>query len=338
MTVSESKFSEYFFVSMFPFGLLPASWYESSYIKVGTGPYDEKDEREHRNYFCSRVEEPIVAVLNRDFYMAASGCYARVVEKRLAQKREKEAAAKAAREKELQRQQALAKAEQEKAQKEAAFARLQSMSDPIARSQAALRALDSLKQHLEDKSQFDYVFKGLRLPTEFDECDRIVALLTKDDLSKCAETILAECENRIHFGGFYVGMPLKEFCIMKAYNGVSPNLLGKEYLSFADVTMQYCYASMRKLIFPRKTRYALFEKEDGEFWPAFLKSCVPRKTEKKTLGQAIEAVSDSLNGGWDYETEIESGEARYILKSIKYKTKVTYSKGSGKLILERFCE
>ena len=89
-----------------------------------------------------------------------------------------------------------------------------------------------------------------------------------------------------------------------------------------------------RLLFNRSNRYAMFEKEDGEFWAAFLKKYVPAG-KPKSLGATIE---DALNeSAFEYQQGYDSKleEMCYIYKSMKYGTQVLFGLDSGTLELRQ---
>lgn len=91
----------------------------------------------------------------------------------------------------------------------------------------------------------------------------------------------------------------------------------------------------KRLVVNRADRYKLFEKEDEELWPAFMRKYIPAG-KKKSLG---EAIGDALNGGaYDYQSGYDDilKERCYIYKSMKYGTKVLFGQESGTLVLEEY--
>ncbi len=80
----------------------------------------------------------------------------------------------------------------------------------------------------------------------------------------------------------------------------------------------------------------MFEKEDGEFWSAYLRKYVPAKKKQKSLTDTIGDVLDSgifdYQEGWDDLLE----ERCYIYKSMKYGTRVLFGQKSGTLVLEEY--
>ena len=129
--------------------------------------------------------------------------------------------------------------------------------------------------------------------------------------------------DRIHFEGFYIGMPWIDFCVMCAQKGCFAQVeTGKEGVS--------------RIVFRRTARYAMFEKEDGEFWSAYLRKYVPAKKKQKSLtdsiGDALDSGTFDYQEGWDDVLE----ERCYIYKSIKYGTRVLFGQKSGTLVLEEY--
>lgn len=128
---------------------------------------------------------------------------------------------------------------------------------------------------------------------------------------------------RIHFEGFYIGMSYGDFCVMCATKGWIPQVrTGK--------------AGVNRIVFTRTARYAMFEKEDGEFWSAYLRKYVPTKKKQKSLTDTIDDALDSgtfdYQQGWDDTLE----EYCYIYKSMKYGTRVLFGQKSGTLVLEEY--
>lgn len=128
---------------------------------------------------------------------------------------------------------------------------------------------------------------------------------------------------RIHFEGFYIGMPWRDFCVMCATKGWIPAVETGE-------------TGVSRIVFSRTARYAMFEKEDGEFWSAYLRKYVPAKKKKMSLTDTIDDALDSgtfdYQEGWDDKLE----EYCYIYKSMKYGTRVLFGKKSGTLVLEEY--
>lgn len=138
-------------------------------------------------------------------------------------------------------------------------------------------------------------------------------------------------KDRIHFNGFYVGMPYRDFVIMCGEKGCMPS----QIRVLIDVWGSKV-PTVRKIVFSRAARYAIFEKEDGEFWTAYLKEYVPvRKKQKslsETIGDALDSSTFDYQSGWDNTLE----ESCYIYKSMKYGTKVIFGTDSGTLVLEEY--
>ena len=127
--------------------------------------------------------------------------------------------------------------------------------------------------------------------------------------------------DRIHFEGFYIGMPWRHFCVMCATKGQIPHVdIGETGVS--------------RIVFGRTSRYAMFEKEDGEFWPAYLRKYVPTKQKSltDTIGDALDSGTFDYQEGWDDKLK----EYCYIYKSMKYGTRVLFGKKSGTLVLEEY--
>ena len=131
---------------------------------------------------------------------------------------------------------------------------------------------------------------------------------------------------RIHFEGFYIGMPWRDFCVMCATKG----------WTLEDVDDVRSGETVSRIVFSRTARYAMFEKEDGEFWPAYLRKYVPPKKKQKsltdTIGDALDSGTFDYQEGWDDTLK----EYCYIYKSMKYGTRVLFGQKSGKLVLEAY--
>lgn len=143
--------------------------------------------------------------------------------------------------------------------------------------------------------------------------------------------MMSENANRIHFEGFHIGMSIQEYYIMAAYNkGSAPEA------SYTDRWTGLNFDSdFKRLVFNRTLRYKLFEKEDGEFWSAFMRKYIPAG-KKKSLGEAIGDALDS--GTYDYQSGYDDKleEHCYIYKSMKYGTKVIFGEKTGTLVLEEY--
>ena len=133
----------------------------------------------------------------------------------------------------------------------------------------------------------------------------------------------AQESGRIVFEGFYCGMPYKDYVLMGMKTKRMPETGYSNWYYGCDV---------RSLEFDRKTRYALLEAEDGEFWPMFMKKYIPRK--QKSVGEVIGEALDS--GRYDYQEGYDDSwdERCYFWKSMKYKTKIKYGLKSGRLKME----
>lgn len=126
----------------------------------------------------------------------------------------------------------------------------------------------------------------------------------------------------IHFEGFRAGMSEVE-CRLLAYNQKK-----------GPTEVEVSSGKVVRLLFNRSNRYAMFEKEDGEFWAAFLKKYVPAG-KPKSLGATIE---DALNeSAFEYQQGYDSKleEMCYIYKSMKYGTQVLFGLNSGTLELRQ---
>ena len=130
-------------------------------------------------------------------------------------------------------------------------------------------------------------------------------------------------------------MPLREYYILTAYRrGLGPDL-PEDHTTFTflvTIDIYTKHTDMKRIVFNRTLRYKLFEKEDGEFWSAFMRKYIPAG-KKKSLG---EAIGDALNSGtYDYQSGYDDKlkEYCYIYKSMKYGTKVIFGQKSGTLVL-----
>ena len=86
----------------------------------------------------------------------------------------------------------------------------------------------------------------------------------------------------------------------------------------------------------RGLRYKIFEKEDGEFWSAFMQKYIPANQDQKSLTKAIGDVLDA--GKFDYQEQWEDklDERCFVYKSMKYGTRVIFGQKSGTLVLEEY--
>lgn len=128
---------------------------------------------------------------------------------------------------------------------------------------------------------------------------------------------------RINFEGFYIGMSWGDFCRVSLLHNQIPYAYSRNGI-------------VSEIVFSRRNRYGLFEKEDGEFWSSFLKKYVPSQSTRKSLSETIDGVLDDAT--WDYsegyDTQME--ERCFVYKSMKYGTKIKFGLDSGRLILEKF--
>ena len=142
-----------------------------------------------------------------------------------------------------------------------------------------------------------------------------------EDAYKCRlQAAISRAADKLSFEGFYIGMPLKDYYVICNSKGQFPG------------ASAYIRSGVTCLTFYRRVRYKLFEKEDGEFWSAFLRKYVPSKN--KSLTETIGNVLDS--GSYDYQQvwDSKSEEHCYIYKSIKYNTLVRFGLKSGTLLMK----
>ena len=116
---------------------------------------------------------------------------------------------------------------------------------------------------------------------------------------------------------------LSQICVMCATKGWIPAVETGE-------------TGVSRIVFSRTARYAMFEKEDGEFWSAYLRKYVPAKKKKMSLTDTIDDALD--NGTFDYQQGWDDTlkEYCYIYKSMKYGTRVLFGQKSGTLVLEEY--
>ena len=200
-----------------------------------------------------------------------------------------------------------------------AVARIKAIGDESVRSKIAKSVLYKLKDN----------GRGFAFYDTFYLYSQLVSLMSYDDVKSEAQKIVKSCEGKIHFEGYYVGMPLREYYILYAYRGLAPDLPRTDFGPFRT--------DMKRIEFDRTLRYKFFEKEDGEFWSAYLRKYVPSRKQQKSLTEAIvDALDDS--GTYDYQSgyDDELKEFCYIYKSMKYGTKVIFGQKTGKLVLEEY--
>lgn len=150
----------------------------------------------------------------------------------------------------------------------------------------------------------------------------VVRMVSEEDLGHVVSEIRNKASSTIHFEGYYVGMSVSDYVILCSVNKWWP-----EYYS-NDNCITY-------ISIGRQLRYKLFEKEDGEFWSAFMRKYIP-SGKKKSLGEVLDDALDM--GTYDYQTGYDDKckEVCYIYKSIKYSTRVLFGQESGTLVLEKF--
>lgn len=162
----------------------------------------------------------------------------------------------------------------------------------------------------------------------------LVDILSKECIVSEARKIIVDCRNRIHFGGFYLGMPPYRFRILEVYYGDAPYTHYSDWFGWSK--SPWSYGGINVLKFPRTLRYRIFEKEDGEFWSAYLREYVPHK---KKQGSLTETIIDTLDKGtFDYQEGWNNrlDEHCYIYKSMKYGTRVSFGEKTGTLLLDEY--
>jgi len=209
--------------------------------------------------------------------------------------------------------------------------RVKSIKDENIRSGMAARVI---KQMRASKPSWDFLHGLKWVECYRDEPDKLekekdlvaymelVDLVSRSDLKELSEEVKANAGRRINFEGFYVGMSVADYLIITKWTGCKPEVI--------DLFGVY----LIKL--SRSDRFKLFEKEDGEFWPAFMRTYIPKSTKKKSIGESIDDALDS--GSYDYQEAYDSSleERCYIYKSMKYQTKVVFGLRSGRLVLEKY--
>ena len=151
---------------------------------------------------------------------------------------------------------------------------------------------------------------------------RLLRIISKDDLEAIVASIKSIAAERIHFEGFYIGMSVADYIILSRYSKCEPPKIDG-------------YKSVDRIEFNHTIRFKLFDKEDGEFWSAFIRKYIPAR-KKKSLGEAIGDALDS--GTYDYQTGYDDDleEHCYIYKSMKYGTKVIFGQKTGTLVLKEY--
>ena len=156
------------------------------------------------------------------------------------------------------------------------------------------------------------------LPDKFSDFDVIKSLLDKMD-RKDAKAIFDDTRKRtaagkqkIKFGGFYPGMSEKDLIVTSVFLGLdSPPYYTTDHIDGVG--------HVRFLVFPRSLRYKLLEAEDLDFWEIFLNKCVPLE-----------------KGQSEYKYYENEDSGKYLYKSIKQRTIVTYDHHSGQLRIGTF--
>ena len=181
-------------------------------------------------------------------------------------------------------------------------------------------AVECLNSHGEDRAS-KYERLGDYQRTAF-VCLALLKVISKADIEAMLASIKSAATERINFEGFYIGMSFIEYILLSVHHGCVPEFERK--LLVID-----------RMTFNRTLRYKLFEKEDGEFWSAFMRKYIPAR-KKKSLGDAIGDALDS--GTYDYQMGYDDRleEPCYIYKSMKYGTKVIFGTDSGTLVLEEY--
>ena len=227
-----------------------------------------------------------------------------------------------------------------------AVARLKKIDDLALRAELAKRVFDSLPAHpfadTEEKKKIlwdlkhplkqvedtYYIVDTEKFEQKLNVYKALCDMITMNEIEKRAGAIFEDCQKRVHFAGFYVGMRIQEYFVLLRKYGSAPAYW------WGGV-----YTDMQLIRFGRNLRYKLFEKEDGEFWTAFLRTYIPRqKKEKKSLGASLaEAIDDAFDSSsFTYQTKYDDDGNEYnVYRSVKYKTILRYWPDSGVFEMER---
>lgn len=212
--------------------------------------------------------------------------------------------------------------------------RIKSIPEQDVRERMALKMLQFLAMQVDKDGWFMRVDNGPKDRPGWGNLQKgLVGILSKECIASEAKKIIASCQDKIHFGGFYLGMSAYKYLILEVYYGGAPYT---GYSSLWGDSWKFEFDNIRTMMFPRTLRYRIFEKEDGEFWSAYLQEYVPHKKKQESLTRA---VIDALDKGtFDYQTgwNDELNEHCYIYKSMKYGTRVSFGEKTGALLLEEY--
>lgn len=194
-----------------------------------------------------------------------------------------------------------------------------SIGDKSMRSKVALQILWKLPKHLE--VIYLGAWRNWGREKELNDIQHqyspLINHMTDEDVDCEIRKIMKACESRIHFEGLYVRMPLQEYFLLKHRNPAIPPIDTVRWKT-RNSTTWWIAADMHRIYIDRTARYKLFEKEDGEFWSAFMRKYIPAGTENN----------------WQFEYDEELEELCDVYKSMKYGTKVIFGVKSGVLVLE----
>ena len=158
----------------------------------------------------------------------------------------------------------------------------------------------------------------------------LVSGMSKETFQRRLKVAQERFENgdKISFEGFYAGIPWKDFVIICHSKNIRFGGMNR-WFDWFDVKGN----KVTKIRFPRDVRYKLFEKEDGEFWTAYLRKYVPqKKKEKKSFVDVLDDAFDSSS--FTYQTKYDDDGEYNVYKSIKYHTVLKYWPDSGDFEME----
>jgi len=136
--------------------------------------------------------------------------------------------------------------------------------------------------------------------------------LSEEDKRTVLEAVVdrANSTSTLVFKGFYVGMPFRDFCVMCALRKMD----GIDCITAITLLGPECRAdgTIYAMEFYRKQRFALFGKEDDEFWDYFMEKYFPDAADR-----------------WNTEYDDEMEKWCYVYKSMRNRVKVMYSQEKG---------
>ena len=150
-------------------------------------------------------------------------------------------------------------------------------------------------KRLEDEEHTAFVYLAL------------LKVISKADIEAMVASIKSVAAERINFEGFYIGMSFIDYILLSVHHRCTP-VFNRERELFKP--------NIDRITFDRTLRYKLFEKEDSEFWSAYIRKYIPDKAKSP------EVLVDAEYSG--------------TYKSMKYGTRVIFDDHSGKLVLESF--